>query len=713
MQQLFAVQTLIILLLIAPRFITAAPAPVQLSPKLVPTDLLVDDLGAILALVAYYKEAGLEDKLMFVTTDEEVEGSAPALRNFLDQMGAHRSLVVNGSQLKPTPLDYQAPYLERRSLIRTLSAFAQGDWSDYSDDRRHQEILNFLKANQGDTDLLLCANPGCLGSSILKSPEFYKNLNKIYAMGLWKSWGANFITAYNSNIDLSSLKSFMGGVAMVGKVVTHLPSDMAFFPSDVDQDAFLHAYQKLLSSENLTKDLLKALTRFRDKLDNELVKNYGPNAGFIFSFDPETALWTQDIILAAIALAPDSIEEAKRVFTQISEKLQTPPLGYGVNLEENERGYVSDIRKLDYRRIIEVLSQTHLKLSGSEVTSLIDDIDLDDPTPIAIINKAAIDDIGMLLSLHKVKDRVGLIIAESTNTEYIASVYRSVLGKLGDMEHTKVVAGKGHDLEKLQLQAFGLEKQALVKGELGVGFLDQETREDLARVNDTSDLDASEDLIRYLEDNPLGVDLILGSTLKTINQVLDSRPDLGKHVRKIYVMGGGRTDASQPEWLSMSRNWVASPEDVKVFFALVEKHKIETTVFSSDSLGGAFSANQMEGYQEMVERSSAPVIKGFEQYRAAFTAVLNDLLNIGLNPKTNMGPPLAYGMANFLLLGDRVGRHFNRKRVRVEFHPKEATLFRFADAFDSHSSVYFAQSHLGAQDMRFSALVEHLLRQVM
>jgi inosine-uridine nucleoside N-ribohydrolase len=654
--------------LLIPSILYAKP-PAAFSPNrptVIYTDLLVDDIEALLVMGYFFRENHGKN-LLFVTVDERTERKAHALHNLLQVLGLTEARVVAGDPnnqvldfdyVRDYRQDEHAKFLDALLELHDLKIWRARDY--------RKEVAT-LAARSNKLDVLLLANPLSFMESVATLDPH--KIQQILTMGIHKLWSdGSYISSYNSNSNLRATIGLLDWVEAQQVPLYLIPSNLVTSVPEVAtaiRDPRMELYSNPAQQGALAR-LRRGLQGFRNNLTNILGRRYGLLAPHIRLWDPESEAWLQDLITTAVALRPEFADwQGQELRFDLSETGRQQ-LGQKITVHDKAWSTVQVAKSLHVGPLAESLAQAY---AGVTVLPDFDpkrSIELGDGTPIAMITKSAIDDIGALRMLLGLGRRLQLVIAESTQTPTVAEILRRILAGFhrSDIE---VVTGKGQTAEELaKIPAMKLEMELIEKKLLGRAFLSDAEHAALNAI-DASTLSAEAQLTKFLEKNAK-VDLFIGASLEEVHAVFTKRPDLLAKLRRVKIMGGWRPkDQTKPDVGPATRNSILAPDKTREVFEIFERAGIEVDVYSSHLAGGVLDREHMPQFlQTLSELGDIPVERQMNEGRKDWNRGLNELKGGGIDIEGNYGPPLAWLMATRLGLGKSAENFYGSRRGRLK-----------------------------------------------
>lgn len=640
----------------------------QAKPLIVFTDMLPDDVDAMVVLSAiaqnprFQADGGAE--LLFVTCDDQVELKARALHNQLQLLGLANARVVAGN---PSADAHDFPYVddyrddEGKEFLKAL-AETKGlrPWRGGS---HVTEIQQFVARNPG-TGILLLAGPASLMDAVNAGID-HTRISWVLGMGFWKAVAGSadsFISAYNGNSNISAAAAFLDWVKANGVSFKMVPSQLVTNIVQVAQ-AISRPRAGLFSSpaqQAVMGRVIQGLGRFRDSLANVLFRKYGPLAGFVQLWDPAEKAWLQDPIVTILLLNFDAAEWQK---VDASFQLESrQPLGVAVTQVPDDSSTIEVATSLDLTEVSRLLKQAYEEASVLPDFNPAALVDASDRTPIGLITKASIDDLAAARALLGLGDRLKLVITESTHTPLLARVYERLTAAYGRGD-IAVRAGVGHVMEALGAFApMKLEKGLIEQDFMTRALISEEERAALMAA-DPSALSAEADLTAFLEANAQ-VDLVVTTSVVTLNRVLTARPELSHKIRTAHLMGGWRTNDSVA-----TRNWFLDIDAVQNTLGILQSHGVNTYVYSTHQAGGSLNPDTIPAtVAELRRLEGERAVDGqIGEMRRDWNRGMNEILKIGIDPETGYGPALAYLMAARVALGAQAERYYPSTKGRITF----------------------------------------------
>lgn len=623
------------------------------------TDVLPDDLEALAGLAYEFRDHSQD--LFVVTADGYQSEKAAVVRTLLDEWGLHSATVVNGHSNSDPGLPYQANYQKfSRHLLKAISQDHKDLWDPVPEEYISGLLHDFVLSRKSEVDLLLAANPAALGDKILQGPVFEK-LGSIYAMGFWKRAGAEVISAFNANSNISFTREFLAALHKKGQSLIHLPSEKAFLENTPAIDKMMRSRRKLIEESDVFRKVVEAVDRFRVKLDGGLTQQNGIAAPFISTWDPYHQMWDQDVILTTLALGKASFQD-KPFGVSISDRLDGFGIGYIVALEAKEDLVIKEIEAFDSIQISQFMENTYSSLNEMKALPAAPP----SGTPLVLMVKSSIDELGLVMSLRSQLDRVELILPEFDEKGFVAKIYETLSRILG----LDGVVGDSFWYPQIDPNTLGLEVEQKLFDQLSVGegYLSQWERfypEPRKLDLDTSNQRAFESLVKTLDSYHEGVEVVSAGNLYLLEQLCDHRPDLLSNISKLHLKGGGRVSRI-PNILQMSRNWGISPRGTQRVIECLQVFQVPTLIYDKSNTGGVMQFIE-EKFSTYAPPHQDPAIEAFDAYRKEYTAAINDHYCSRL-PDENLGAPRGYRIAQHILSQKLNSSHSHSVPVRLTFN---------------------------------------------
>ena len=666
------------------------------KPREVHTDVMIDDLMAYAALAEEFQPTRGKG-LLFVTCGGDTMEKARALHTITFLFGIPEAQVVPGLSGPEIP---DVPYVRdykhqdgQEDFIRPLASHrGPRAFKAFS---LESTTSRFRQAHDKVSVLFLASPYTFMHSNPQTSAEHFSE----FILGGFVKYqaGQPHSTAFNMHDSRLSSQQLIYFAAAQGIPTLSIPSTLVQTDAQL-ANAIKEPQGALLRNpahEGIMPLVLAGMKRYRDHIADVLSRTYGFKAPFVTLWDPERESWVQDLVVTLVAQDRSLITQSEKVAYLIGETLDDSGLGFPITAVSEEKAVTQEVRGIDRTRLSQKAPQVFARTVLTPDFSPEATINSHDHTPIALITKTAIDDMGALRMLLGLGHRLKLVISESTNTVMLTTLLDKVLKGFGRNDITLATGIGDSDSAMEGISSLGvIERHLTSTGLLAKDVLDESEIERLkaAKVENQS---ATSTLIAFLEKNPK-VDLVVTTSFRTLSEALTRRPDLAGRIRTAHLMGGVRSPTLASDgsggWTDgqATRNTEIDPTAAGHALEILQKHGVRTFYYSSHLSGGMLTPSTFEKSLPVWKRLQAqyPVERVIEQMRLNW----NDGLiaqNKKVDRETNFGPPLSWLMAAMVALGDDNTKYFSATPGKIT---SRGTLIDFTHDPSSSLQVLDLQS---------------------
>ncbi len=215
-----------------------------------------------------------------------------------------------------------------------------------------------------------------------------------------KDRSGNFTTAFNGHGNVDATIKFLEYLKK-NKVQTRVVSS-DLIQGIAEYSAKLNGqYSALLQDDSngkVMRRFLDAMELYRDEVANVLTRKYGLNAPFVNLWDPQTQIWMQDLIFMTIVKNPE-LAKWQPADIAISSELTPDELGFKVFVNKDDDSHLLIATEINIAGVAESIHSSYGKARLIPEFKPEEVLATEDNTPIALITKTAIDDIGPCRSL--------------------------------------------------------------------------------------------------------------------------------------------------------------------------------------------------------------------------------------------------------------------------------------------------------------------------
>ncbi|MGZ3775974.1 MAG: nucleoside hydrolase [Pseudobdellovibrionaceae bacterium] len=611
------------------------------NKKIVITDMLDDDIRALLHLLSD-KETRGSVKALVITTGN-VYLKAAIARKIVAGLGlkipvySGTSTNLANNNVTSFAANYEkegAPLLSPEEIksLRTMNGHSGNGASAISSILRETP-------NGEKIDILLLTAATDLNLAIGIDPEAAKkSLGDLFTMGLYKRNANNeLVSPYNTMADTRAAKTFLEIVRPNGDLVTtsglleiankgyfehiyHVPSDVVqnnsglpggYIPNTGEGKKLRERLDAAMKQNPVLEKILTAAGEYA------LNWTTTANAEFGIGFS-DSDRWVpgsfQNPHEAVGFYLADTVPTAllKMTAAQIKQlefnatKVKTPDKigNYSFKFEFDPEGReINDLKHFDgwsalkehvvllenakqFKPLDEFYKKPQLpKVDPSEKVSK--SSAAKNKNSLIIIFKNSPDDwFGLLEILATTKGKKALasggIICEGFHTE---SMRDSVIGLLQNMGLTNIKVAAGTQYTRENIESIGNFKGEMIFNDLAQddrAFLQLKYNIDLSQAASVDEL--LKKAQQSAQKNSAGIDaVILGEGIDLYRKISES-PEFSKNLESIYVMGGGRI---QNDKIVVSRNWIRDTKSTMSFIDYLGKIGKKVFVYSSNEFGGS------------------------------------------------------------------------------------------------------------------------------
>ncbi len=637
------------------------------------SDVMPDDCAAFVGISPDYRD-NKGSNVLWVSVDGAVERKSRGMHTLGHFFGMSQTQFIEGL---PGPEVASIAYVDDYRNLQAasfISLLADHPGPRQWKRRDYRKVLPQFFSPNDPAELVALGNV----------ETFVDIQERVNPRGISTTWlgglvkkdrSGHFSTAFNGHGNVDATIKFLDYLK-TNKVPTRVVSS-DLIQGIAEYSASLNGqYSALLQDDSNGKVMrlfLDAMELYRDEVANVLTRNYGLNAPFVNLWDPQTQIWMQDLIFMTIVKNPQ-LAKWQPADLAISSDLTPDKLGFKVSVTKDDDSHLLIATEINIAGVAESIHSSYSKAHLIPEFKPEEVLATEDSTPIALITKTAIDDIGALQVLAGAENRLSLVAAESTQSPLLTKILKRLTQALNMQAPPVVVTGAGESFQTMaNISAYEkVEYPGLVSGKLYEGVLKQDEIEQ-ALTRDPEKESAAHDLIALLETHDI-VDLVNTTSFKTLAEVFRLRPDLVRKLRYVHLMGGGRAPDSEDDlggWMGLkpSRNTEVDPQAAQFVLDVLQQHPQTSVFYSSSHLSGGVLAQKSLPQSQTVWKTFADT--SFERLKRVLKLNWNDQLiesKVPINREENLGPQLAWLQAVMAVLGGKAQDYFPTIRGKLSFN---------------------------------------------